>query len=578
MGRVELAALVDELGYLAAPEAAPARWAALDRLRRLFDLRFRDPDQRARPLLVVLLGGTNTGKSTLFNLVLGAQVSAARPTSVATRGVVISTPEPWAEALADEAFLPGWRRVPWAAADDALVAVDDGPPRFFLHTRPDGPAAALADTPDIDSVRRRNEREAEDLFFVADALLFVTSEQKYADEACVEYLRRAAVFDKPVLAVLNRATADGAALHDFAGTKLPAIGLDDLAGVLTLPTLTPEQLAAAITPGEPAPAPVLLLREQVAGLVAAGPALAQRAARGAARGLADLLETALAPLEAEVAQVAAWSERGELAVAGTVADYQPQVVQPDDLDQALLEALDLLRVPGLDWAYDQLRQARRTVASTAGDMWRRLRGEPPVDPLAVAADERRAAEMRQAEQLATALQNRLRQEALSLPGELLRPLLERLPDGVSAEQVAGWADELEAARRGIIESARDQIVADLERDGKRIRAIKGVARGAALTATLSLTIAGGMPGLEDAVIAPAADALLKALLDRLMGDRYRRGLEAEVNRQRRELFAGWVRRVCLTPALDALPPCHRPGLPAELRAAVATLHQIPEEA
>ncbi|MBI5831534.1 MAG: GTPase domain-containing protein [Armatimonadetes bacterium] len=569
----DLAALIDQLAYLAEPALCPERWAALDRLRRLYDCRFRDAARRARPPLVVLLGGTNVGKSTIFNLLLGQTVSRDCPTPVGTKAVALSVRRSWADALLDPGFLPGWRKLAWHSPDEINEPFDDDQPRLYLHLRDSGPDVALADTPDIDSVRRFNEREAEDLFYLADALLYVTSEQKYADEACVEYLRRAMRFTKPVLAVLDRGERDGQAFADFSAVKLPGAGVTEPAAVLALPWLN---IPGIIDGSVPPPPSVGELRAALDGLAAAGPELVKRSARGAALGLADELESALAPLEAERGQVAAWEQRAGEAVADAARDYLPHVLDPDDLDQAVLEALAELRVPGLDWVYEQLGLVGRRMRLGARLFGHRL-GNLLGRPLRTAEDvetERLSRERDQVRRLLSEVLAALRRDLQSCPAELRGPLLARLPDLVGnplEETVFGWLGEVETARRAIIDDAKARIVADLQTKGTIIRGFKAVTRTATMAVSVVVALHTGQVGAHDLAVAPLADALTKAFLDKVLGDTWRRQLEAEVDSRRRAALRTWLERTAIAPVLDSLPPSHRAGFAEALRDQVAAL-------
>jgi hypothetical protein len=61
------------------------------------------------------------------------------------------------------------------------------------------------DTPDVDSIETDNRKTAEDLYLLCDAAVFVTSQEKYADEVPFEFLRRIIMDHKPYLFLLNKA-------------------------------------------------------------------------------------------------------------------------------------------------------------------------------------------------------------------------------------------------------------------------------------------------------------------------------------------------------------------------------------
>ncbi|TMG39813.1 MAG: ABC transporter [Chloroflexi bacterium] len=186
------------LGELAERRLAlePRDAAARERARRLRDhvegfVRPRAADIEA-PLLVLLLGPTGAGKSSLLNALAGAEVSrtgALRPT---TREAIL---------YADE--------------DDARRFLADGRLRLVPRERvvpvaaPHGAAGVgIVDAPDVDSVERDNRLLADVLLEAADLCVFVTTATRYADLVPWEVLRRVRERALPFVIVLNRLPAN----------------------------------------------------------------------------------------------------------------------------------------------------------------------------------------------------------------------------------------------------------------------------------------------------------------------------------------------------------------------------------
>lgn len=557
--REPLAALqtrVAGIQFLAEPEAHPSRFAALDRARRLYQACLAHPDRRARPPLVALIGGTNTGKSTVYNLLLGDRIALPCGTAIGTKAVALSVPEASSELFESAEFLPDFEHFAWHRP---AALNEPGPPdrlRLYLHRRAAGPAVALADTPDIDSLDRSNHRAAEALFFAAEGIIFVASDQKYADEACLRLQSAAPRFRKAVMVVCNRTAPDSEAYADLVANKLPQVGL---AGVPTLaiPVLPADQLQ----PAEPPLPAIAELRDWLHGL-AQQPDLAARALSGAAVGYSDAVEVVLDRLAREVDAVEAFAERIVHAAEREAIGYQPQS-DLDELDQAVLEALEAMRVPGIDWAYEQLGLVRGRLRGGFGKLFHGLRrnfgGEPRTleDVQSEAAARERAAVRSRLENLLA----ELRTEVLQTPAEVRTALLARLPAlDRPAERDAAlerYATQLTARRRELIDEARQTIMAQLESQGVVIKLFKGVTRTALMAVSVTAIVQSGGISPEELVLVPATDAITKWLLDRYLGRNWRDKLQQELAQRRRELLIAWLLETVLDPLRQALPDCCR---------------------
>ncbi len=156
-------------------------------------------------LWVVLLGGTGTGKSTLFNAVAGKELSRTGVERPKTRGAIAYAHR---HALIEENFpFPAVRLNRGGVAAPKTMAADGAPGRLLLleHDRDECYTFVLVDTPDLDSVEVENRRLAQHLYLLADMVLFLTSQEKYADEVPYRLLLQVVREQRPYFILVNKA-------------------------------------------------------------------------------------------------------------------------------------------------------------------------------------------------------------------------------------------------------------------------------------------------------------------------------------------------------------------------------------
>jgi energy-coupling factor transporter ATP-binding protein EcfA2 len=139
------------------------------------------------PLVVVILGSTGSGKSSLLNALVGAGVSPSGVLRPTTR-----------------------RPVAIVHRDDFLGRLKSMVDRKKLEVRADGALrhVVLIDAPDFDSVEQENRVLASELLETADLVVFVTTATRYADQVPWDVLARARQRGVPLLTVLNRLPTD----------------------------------------------------------------------------------------------------------------------------------------------------------------------------------------------------------------------------------------------------------------------------------------------------------------------------------------------------------------------------------
>jgi hypothetical protein len=151
------------------------------------------------PLILCFMGGTGTGKSTLFNSVVDRTISEVGARRPFTFNAVILVDEPWLETLKTCPFL--------SQNMDAKIVTNSG-------THPNN--EVVIDTPDYDSIQLSNKRIAEDYFIIADLMVFVTSQEKYADLAGRRITEMARDWNKQTIFIMNKVVSE-TAYKDFAG-------------------------------------------------------------------------------------------------------------------------------------------------------------------------------------------------------------------------------------------------------------------------------------------------------------------------------------------------------------------------
>jgi hypothetical protein len=165
------------------------------------------------PLILAVVGGTGTGKSTLVNRLLGAEqapVTAASFRRTFTAGPVAvlhesnRLPQGWLgldHVLVDPAQIPARGR----ADTLSIISVNHELTR----------ALTLIDTPDLDGDQLAHHAQADRVFRWADAVLFLVTPEKYQMTELLPYYRLARRYEIPALFVMNKVD-EHAVVDDYA--------------------------------------------------------------------------------------------------------------------------------------------------------------------------------------------------------------------------------------------------------------------------------------------------------------------------------------------------------------------------
>ncbi|WP_347813858.1 GTPase [Allobranchiibius sp. GilTou38] len=210
----DLAAALDHGGSrLPAPDVAQAR-ALLEKARARTAL-------TGSRTVVALAGATGSGKSTLFNALVGEPISrigARRPTTSSPAAAI------WGEE-------PSADLLQWLGVSTRHQVAAGSPHAADL----DG--MILLDLPDLDSNVAQHRAEADRVLELADVFVWVTDPQKYADAVMHDqYISRLAGHDAVTLAVLNQVDLlQRAEVGECVADLKRLLVADGLAGVRIIP-------------------------------------------------------------------------------------------------------------------------------------------------------------------------------------------------------------------------------------------------------------------------------------------------------------------------------------------------------
>lgn len=315
--------------------------------------------------VVALAGATGSGKSSLFNALVGdavAKVGVRRPTT-STPTAAIWGEEPVADLL------------DWLGVGTRHLVARDDDSGAQLGTL-DG--LVLLDLPDFDSRELEHRTEAERVLELVDLFVWVTDPQKYADSRLHDdYVAALSSHEAVTMVVLNQADRLTPAEVDQCRTDL--VRLMERDGV---PRAT--VLATSVTTG----AGIDELRQRLANAVAGRTASRARLA-GDVRAAADALRGHVAPAESAVDAGA----RSELLDALARSAGVPTVVEAVARDYRM-EAASRTGWPFIRWVHRlrprplrRLRLDGRDVTVSDADV-RSVLGRsslPPPTPAARAA-------------------------------------------------------------------------------------------------------------------------------------------------------------------------------------------------
>ncbi len=149
------------------------------------------------PIIISLLGGTGTGKSTIFNSIAGKVISNVATIRPATMSPVILVDKKYENQISNYDLFSSREN------NEVGEIVTDTP-----H-----PQIIIIDTPDFDSVQTANRDIAEHFFILSDVLIFVNSQEKYGDFAVQNMVEAAKSWGKQIVFILNKVDSNDVLAH-----------------------------------------------------------------------------------------------------------------------------------------------------------------------------------------------------------------------------------------------------------------------------------------------------------------------------------------------------------------------------
>ncbi len=218
-GQIELRSFADALRRLAALLAPLAEQSSTEAARVADDvaaaLFHADHTGSDRPPVVVLLGGTGTGKSTLANRLIGAP-DRGKEAVTATSFRRTFTAGCLAVARKAEDVPDRWLGLPRRVVPTAELPARGTADRLAIVERPTAQVqVVLVDTPDLDGDIPDHHRQADRAFRWAQAILLVATPEKYQLPEVPRYAQLAQRYRLPRRFVLNKAD-DPDAVADWA--------------------------------------------------------------------------------------------------------------------------------------------------------------------------------------------------------------------------------------------------------------------------------------------------------------------------------------------------------------------------
>jgi len=352
--QAELTGLIQQVRALAAtlPDESTRRW-----LDDVAAVQFHLHPPRDRAPALVILGGTGTGKSTLLNRMVGAQISQSSFRRTFTGGAVA--------AARDVNSIPlNWLGLPHMTTDQSALPVRGDSATLQVvsldHTLLEH--VTIVDTPDLDGDTPAHHAVADRAFRWAQAVLFVVTPEKYQMTELLPYYRLADRYGVMRFFLMNKCEEE-ACVADYQ-TQLQAH--------------TPDARVKAIARDDSAYQPTSTLDDLVSQLKLLTADTVHAHPRGVARRVQDSLgrlkDQVIAPTRARQLRISRTIDAlRSLETPQPGIDVNPITEQL----QRRLQEQSVLYLMGPKRILDRLRQTPALLARLPRTTWDLFRGKQP---------------------------------------------------------------------------------------------------------------------------------------------------------------------------------------------------------
>ncbi len=467
------------------------------------------------PTQLVVIGPTQSGKSTLVNLLLGIEAAEASPLAGHTRYPQGFTASGKGAVIQEELtkLLPGWTPVPTGPNDQNRANIFSLSDLGNCETRLSG-RSTIWDSPDFDSVNSREYRDMVPVICaMADILILAVSREKYADQSVWRLLNLIAPVGAPLIICLNKTSGPEAEqLLASMSDRLEQASIPYTA-LLTLPYVADGQQMLWET-GE-----AEVIKARISGL------LDHAGFEVGDRRLASLLNRHwsewIQPVRREHAAAGKWEtlvdeELGQFMELYRL-DYLNNPDYADTMQRTIVQLLELLEIPGIAGALIQMRKVLTWPARKAHNVYRKKFPEKKPGG--------KAHEVKVIEEGSTHLLARLRQQ---ISGQIT---------GEPRVTIAWWSnldlrlkqdcDDIEAALLNEMNTYQTEFDEEIKRAGRLLfehlkqhpLTLNGLraARTTTDAAALLLAIKTGGIGLNDLLLAPAMLSFSSLLAEGAVG-------------------------------------------------------------